>query len=145
MLSVGNGPGFGPLPPLPLPNGMQGPSSNHSQMFPTSTNTMFHTLPNAKLLPPLYSSQSVNQPMPQIYRSQPFNLSYFPPNQEQSLNTRRPSIAPAPQQPYTTHQTSRMTSTSEDEEDSPHMAQEIPWQTVKGNKRGEKNTHTELV
>jgi len=29
-----------------------------------------------------------------------------------------------------------MTSASEDEEDNTHMAQDIPWQTVKGLKRG---------
>jgi hypothetical protein len=43
-------------------------------------------------------------------------------------------MAPAPHQTYN-QQTSRMTSTSEDEEDSMHMAQEIPRQTVKGMKR----------
>ena len=100
MLSVGNEPGFGPIPPLHLQHGMQDQSSNHSQMFPTSTDTQGQTLSNANLLPPLYSSQPVNQPMLQMYLSQPFNLSYFPPNQEQFLNMRRPSMAPAPQQPY---------------------------------------------
>jgi hypothetical protein len=43
-------------------------------------------------------------------------------------------MAPVPQQTYN-QQTSRTTSTSEDEEDSTQMAQEIPWQTVKGMKR----------
>ena len=47
---------------------------------------------------------------------------------------RRQFMAPAPQQPYN-HRTSRTTSTSEDEEDSSHMVQDIPWQTVKGMKR----------
>jgi hypothetical protein len=39
--------------------------------------------------------------------------------------------------PYN-QQTSRTTSTSEDEEDSTHMPHEIPWQTVKGIKRKKK-------
>ena len=36
-----------------------------------------------------------------------------------------------------------MTFTSEDEEDSPHMVQEIPWQTVKGMK-GKKKHRTSV-
>ena len=73
-----------------------------------------------------------------MYLSQPLNLSYFPPNREQFLNMRRPSMAPAPQHPNT-QQPSRTTSASEDEEESTYMAQDIRWQTVKGMKR-KKNT-----
>jgi hypothetical protein len=113
---------------------MQGQSSNHSQMFPTPTDSQGQTLPKANLLPPVYSSQLVNPSMIQMYPSQPLNLSYFPPNQEQFLNMRRPSMAPAPQHPNT-QQTSWMTPAGADEEDSTHMAQDILWQTVKGVKR----------
>ena len=129
MLSVGNGPSFGPIPPLPFQHGMQGQSSNHSQMFPTPTDTQGQTLLTANLFPPMYSPQLVNPSMTQMYSSQPLNLSYFPPNQEKFLNMRRPSTAPGPQHPNT-QQRSRTTSASEDEEDSTHMAQDIPWQTL---------------
>jgi hypothetical protein len=43
-------------------------------------------------------------------------------------------MAPVPHQTYNQH-TSRTISTSEDEEDSTYMTQEIPWQTVKGMER----------
>ena len=39
-----------------------------------------------------------------------------------------------------TYALDRATSTSEDEEDSSHMAQVIPWQTVKGMKRNKHRT-----
>ena len=100
----------------------KGQSSNLSQMFLTPTDIQGQTLPNTSQMPPLYPSQSVNHSMPQMYLSQPLNLSYFPPNQEQFLNMRRPSMAPVPHQTCN-QQTSRTTSTSEDEEDSTDMAQ----------------------
>jgi len=137
MLSVGNGNGFGPIPPLSFQNVMQGQSTNPSLMFSTPSSTQGQTLPKASLLPPIYSPQSVNPPMTQMYLSQLLNLSYFPPNRELFLNMRRPSMAPAPQYPNT-QQPSRTTSSSEDEEDSTHMAQDISRQTVKGMNRGEK-------
>jgi len=133
MSSVGNGPGFGPTQPLPSQHGMQCQSSNYSQIYLTPTDIHGQTLPTTNLLPPMYPSQPANQLMPQMYLSQPLNLSYFPPNQEQFPNMWRPPMAPVPYQTYN-QQNPRMTSTSEDEEDSTHIAQEIPWQTVKGMK-----------
>lgn len=103
-------------------------------MFPTPPNTQGETLSKANLLPQMYSPQSVNPPTTQMYLSRPLNLFYFPPNREQFLNMRRPSMAPAPQHPNT-QQPLRTTSASEDEEDGTHIAQDIPWQTVKGMKR----------
>jgi hypothetical protein len=76
-------------------------------------------------LPPMYSSQPVTQPVPQMYLSQPLILSHFPPDQEQFLNMQRPSMAPVPQQTCNQH-TSRLTSTSEDEQDRTHMVQDVP-------------------
>ena len=61
MLSVGKGTRFVPLPPLLLKHGTQYQSSNHSQMFPTSTDTQGQTLRSANLLPPLCSPKSVKQ------------------------------------------------------------------------------------
>jgi hypothetical protein len=43
-------------------------------------------------------------------------------------------MTPVPHQTYN-QQSSRTTFTSEDEGDNTHMAQEIPWQTVKGIKK----------
>jgi hypothetical protein len=88
MLPMGKGPGFGPFPPHPLHHGTQGQSTNPSQMYPTQFDAQGHTLPHANHMPAMYSPQPANPPLTQMYLSQPTNLSYFPPNQEQYLNMR---------------------------------------------------------
>jgi hypothetical protein len=118
---------------------MQDQSTNPSQMYLSQTDTQGHTLPHANHMPPMYSPQPANPPLTQIYLSQPTNLSYFPRNQEQYLDMRRPTTSLAQQQSYNLH-ISRSISTSEDEEDDTHMDQEIPWQTVKGTKRKKEKT-----
>ena len=122
MLPVGNGPSFGPIPPLSFPKPINKSIANVSY---TTRYTGSNLTQSQSVATNVFITISEPTDDSNVSLSQPLNLSYFPPNQEQFLNMQRPSMAPAPQHANT--QPSRTTSASEDEEESTCMAQDIPW------------------
>jgi len=134
MVPAGNGPNRGPVPPQQLQHGVQDQYTNPPQMHLAFPDNQGYFLAHTNLPPAVYPPPLANPSQPLMYPSQPPSFPYFPPNQEQLLNQRQPTKAPASQQPSTSY-TSRSTTASEDEGDDTRMEQEIQWQTVKVTKR----------
>lgn len=126
-MPTGNKPVFLGFPQVqPTQNNVQG--QTYIPMFQTPNNIQGHAIFNNGIPSQMISSQ----PMQSLCPSQS-NQYYIPPNQEQYLNMQQSSSNHSNTQIHNTLY-SRMTSTSEDE-DNTYSAQENPWQVVKGTKR----------
>jgi len=131
MIPMRNGPNLGPVPSQQLQHGAQYQYINSPQPYPSFPDTLGYSLAHTNLSPTVYLPPLTNPSQPQVYPLQSASFPYFPSNQEQLLNQRQQTKAPAPQQPST----SRSTTASEEEVDDTCMEEEIPWQTVQGTKR----------
>jgi len=134
MVPEGNGPNRGPVPPQQLQHGLQDQYTNPPQMHLSFPDNQGYFLAHTNLPPAVYPPPLANPSQPLMYPPQPPSFPYFPPNQEQLLNQRQPTKAPASQKPTTSY-TSRSTTASEDEGYDTRMEHEIQWQTIKGTKR----------
>ena len=103
MVPAGNGPNRGPVPQQQLQHGVQDKYTNPPQMHLAFPDNQGYFLAHTNLPPAVYPPPLANPSQPLMYPSQPPSFPYIPPNQEQLLNQRQPTKAPASQQPSTPH------------------------------------------